>query len=151
MSRIAREGLVPPGRRLSGGIKKESKYANRNQILDEGKRLAELEKARDRLGVLLEDYIKLLVEKTLPENRSSADREHQKAVLDTIPRAAADLDTRNVGEGSAVVFSACLNSMLVLRDEINKSRYQNHFLNKELAKLKEQVEQLRAEKETKSE
>lgn len=152
MSRNAREGIVPPGRRLSGGIRQESKYANKNPnvVQGEGKRLGELEKARANLGNLLEDYVTLLVDKTLPENRPAAGREHQKSILDQIPRAASDLDLRNVGEGSAVIYSACLNSMLVLRDEINKLRYQNHFRKQEVKKLKEEIEELKAEKAQKA-
>lgn len=140
--------IVPEGRRLSNGIgQRKSKYEGRNPntARDTAKRLGDLEKSRERLGLLFEEFVKFLTDKTLPENRSAKDRERQKFILDSIPKAAAELDMRNVGEGSQVVYSACLNSILVQRDEINKVRFQNHFLNKALKEQKEELEQVKEE------
>ena len=140
--------IMPEGRRLEKGIgQRRSKYEGRNPntARDMANRLGELEKSRERLGVLFQEFIRFLTDKTLPENRSAQDRERQKFVLDNIPKAAADLDMKNVGEGSSVMYSACLNSILIQRDEINKIRFQNHFLNKSLKETKEELAELKAE------
>jgi hypothetical protein len=132
---------TPPGRRLEGGISKKSKWAGRdpNTAREEAKRNAELEKARDRLGDLIESYIKLLTDKTLPKNRTRKQREFQKELLARIPAAAAELDLRNVKEGSMSIFTTVMNTMLVLRDEISKIRFQNVFLNKKLNKETQEI------------
>jgi hypothetical protein len=123
---------TPPGRRLEGGIAQKSRWAGRdpNAARDEAKRSTELEKARDTLGNLLEGFIKLLTNKTLSKNRSRRERDYQKELLARIPPAAAELDLRNVKEGSMSIFTTAMNSLLVLRDEINNLRFQNYFLNK---------------------
>lgn len=141
---------VPEGRRLAGGVgKRKSKYAgkNPNDVRGAGKRLGELEKSREKLGLLFEEFLKFLTDKTLVENKSIKDQDHQKVVLDSIPKVAAELDSRNVGEGSQVVYSACLNSILVQRNEINRIRFQNHFLNKVVKEQKDELEKVKLELE----
>lgn len=125
---------TPPGRRLEGGISQKSKWAGRdpNAARDEAKRSAELETARDKLGTLVEGFIKLLTDKTLAKNRSRRERDYQRELTSRIPLAAAELDLRNVKEGSMSIFTTAANGLLVLRDEINNLRFQNYFLNKKV-------------------
>jgi hypothetical protein len=137
-----KNNITPAGRRLNAGRKSESKWAGRNPNVarDEAKRAAELEKARDRLGDLIEKYIKILTDKTLPENRTTKQKEYQKELMGRIPQAAAELDLRNVKEGSMSIFTSVMNTMLVLRDEINKVRYQNFFVNKKFTTKIDSIE-----------
>jgi len=119
-------------RRLHGSANKPKV----DSAQDESKRLALLEKARDGLAIALDAYIKLLTDKTLPENRSEKERANQTAVLKLMPQLADELNMRNVGEGSNALLTTCLNSVLVIRDRVNHLHYQNVFLNKELQALK---------------
>lgn len=122
-------------RRLNGG-QKTSKWATKGSIArDEAKRAAELEKSRERLAEALDQFIKFLTDTTLPENRSVSEREQQTKLLASLPRLGSDLNKRNLEEGSMVIASTCLNSILVLRDEINKLKYQNYFLKKRVDEL----------------
>jgi hypothetical protein len=125
---------TPQGRRLEAGQQKRSRWANHNpnSAKEEAQRSAELEKARDALGSLLESFIKLLTSKTLAKNRTRKERDYQKDLMSRIPLSAAELDVRNVKEGSMSIFTTAMNSLLVLRDEINNLRFQNYFLNKKV-------------------
>ncbi len=137
-----REKIVGEGRRLDKGIRPQpSKFiaANQNSGKDEAKRLSDLEKARKNLGTLVESYAKLLVDTTLPENRSVKDRDLQRDTLDALPKAAAELDTKNIHEGTQSLLITVLSSTFVLRDQINKLKLQNYFLNQKVQKLKEEI------------
>ena len=109
--------IAPAGRRLGGDMVNggKSKYAgkNPNAARESAKRLADLEKARDELGGLLNSYIQLLTDKVLPTEQTASNKKAQQDTLEAIPRTAALLDSKNLGEGSAVVFSTCLSSILV--------------------------------------
>ena len=89
---------VPAGRRLEQGVSKKSKWAGTdpNAARDEARRLAELDRSRDKLGNLVDVYVKLLTDKTLPKKRSVKQQERQREVLDALPFAAAELDVRNI-------------------------------------------------------
>lgn len=133
-------------RRLNPGGKPKSKFEKRkDSARDEARRAAELEKARNNLAEGLDQYIKFLTDKTLPENRTMGDRDTQTKVLNGLPKLATELNKRNIEEGSMVIASTCLNSILVLRDEINKLRYQNYFLNKKVDELTEKLDAPKAE------
>lgn len=137
---------VPEGRRLERGVMPaKSKYANNdpNSARNEGKRLAELEAARTKLGVVIEQYAKGLLDKTVPENRSEQDREKQKNVIDALPGLASELDFRNATEGTLSLIQTLLNSVVVLRDQQNKLRYQNYFINQKHEALREEFEALK--------
>jgi len=131
--------VLSEDRRLNHGQKPVSKWAAKaaaaNNGRDEVRRSVELEKSRNELAVLLDQYITILTDKTLPENRSVQDIEAQTKLMDGLPKIASELNKRNVEEGSMVIASTTLNSILVLKGEINKLRYQNYFLNKEMKDL----------------
>lgn len=137
--------MAKPGRRLEGGVNSKSKWGGH-----EAKKLAELEKSRDRLSNLVSKYIELLTDKTLPSNKSQQDKENQRKILDEIASSALELDILNVREGTTSVFLTSLNSVLVLRDELNKTRYQNYLLDKEIKILKSQLSELASTKEEKA-
>jgi hypothetical protein len=120
-------------RRLHGNVQK----AGKDTVANESKRLATLEKARDNLAIALESYIKLLTDKTLPENRSESDRQQQANVLKLLPPLAEELNMRNVSEGTNSLLTTCLNSILVLRDRVNHLHFQNLYLNKQIQELKQ--------------
>lgn len=134
------EKLMPEGRRLEKGIRPVSKYANMQSGREEARRLADLEKSRLKLGLLIESYAKLLTDTTLPENRSAEASENQRNVLDSLPKAAAELDMRNVMEGTQSILIAVLSSSLILRDQVNKLKYQNYFLNQKVQQLNEPID-----------
>lgn len=90
--------------------------------------------------MLIESYAKLLTDTTLPENRSAEASENQRNVLDALPKAAAELDMRNVMEGTQSILIAVLSSSLILRDQVNKLKYQNYFLNQKVQQLNEPID-----------
>jgi len=129
-------------RRMHGANVKAPNKADKAR--DEARRSAQLEKAREQLAEVIDSYIKFLTDKTLPKNRSLKDRERQTQVLGSLPSLAAELNRKNVEEGSMVVASTCLNSVLVLRDETNKLRYENYFLNSRVDELTKRLDELEA-------
>ena len=131
--------LVPEGRRLDKGLMRPpSKYLN--GPAQAGQRLAELEKARQKMGLAIDSYAKLLVDSTLPQNRLSQDKDRQKNTLDSLPKLAAELDTRNLNEGTQTLVATLLNSIFVLRDQINTLKWQVYHLNQtKLDKSKQEV------------
>lgn len=128
--------------RLNGG-QRVSKYAN--QARDhtpraEAQRLADLEKARNKLGDLINQYKQVLItDKKLPENRTQIEKTAQYDIISSIYGAVEELDLRNVGEGTMVAIATCLHTGLILRDESNKLRFQNYYLSKTVEALKADV------------
>jgi len=143
-------------RRLNSSNQRTSKFEGtsvmKNAIPNDGRdvarRAAELEKSRDKLAELVDSYISLLVDKKLAKNRSMSERERQSQVLEQLPTLASELNARNVEEGTFVLSAASLNSILVLRDEINVLRFQNHHLYKNMEKLTERMNELESRNAT---
>ena len=111
---------------------------NRPPVIDPAQvpRVNSLERARDNLHRAINQYRVQLKTTTLAENRTAKEREEQNQVFKNINKYAGDLEQQNAGEGVLTLCISSLNSILLVRDDINALKFQNVMLHKEIEKLR---------------
>lgn len=106
---------------------------------DQAKRVNRLEVAREALHAAVNGYRGLLRDKTLSSNRTEKDRDAQMNVFVSLNKGAGDLETENAGEGLLVLAITALNSVILLKDELNIVRYDQAMLYKKFLALEATV------------
>lgn len=135
--------LVPDLKRLEKGKPKstfEERLAARRQ--------KELEDIRDKMFAAINEYAALLSDKRLTENKSINDKDAQSRLLEKLPQLASEVDLRSRSEGTHALLTVCLNSIVLMRDDNNRLRFQNFELNKRLGELENKVSLLSVKEET---
>lgn len=115
------------------------KEAAKSSVTDEAARLRKLEESRKQLFELVSKFRTFMSDTTLPENKTSTSKEVESAVALDVTRTAWDLNFQNLDEGTMTLMSLLLHSLLLTRDELNKLKFQNAYLAKQVSSLKQQV------------
>lgn len=108
-------------------------------VTEEAMKLKKLEESRKQLFELVSKFRSYMSDTTLPENKTSTAREVESTVALDITKTAWDLNFQNLDEGTMVLMSLLLHSLLLTRDELNKLKFQNAYLAKQVSSLKQQV------------
>jgi len=113
----------------------------------QAQRVAGIEKARNDLHGAVNAYRVLLNETRLSSAKTQKDTDQQMSVFSRLNEHAGTLNTKNAEEGTMVLSITALNSILLLRDEVNNLKFQNLMLHKKIAKLEEVAAKAPAELE----
>lgn len=102
-------------------------------------KLQKLEESRKQLFELVSKFRGFLSDTTLSENKTTTIKELESQVALNTTKVAWDLNFQNLDEGTMTITSLLLHSLLLTRDEINKLKFQNAYLAKQVYSLKQQV------------
>lgn len=94
-----------------------------------------LEAQRKSLQTLVLEYKEFLRGTQVAANRTVEENRKRTDVLYKINDETGKLEFLNEGEGLMTLCITALNSVLLLKDEINDLRFQNAVLNKKIKKL----------------
>lgn len=125
----------------------KSKFRGANNPSEAARRNADLERSREKLMEAVMAYKDLLSETILLANRTQPEKKALNDLLADLNKLSLEVDTRNVGEGSRVLSSAALNSILLLHDEINQLKFHNYYLTKRVEELEEKQSEEKEESE----
>jgi hypothetical protein len=117
----------------------KSKYKATENPSDVGKRNAQLERSREQLMGAVVKYKELLDDTVLLSNRTQPEKKALSDLLYDLNNFALEVDTRSVGEGSRVIGSTALNSLLLLSDQLNQLKYHNYYLTKRIEALEAEL------------
>jgi hypothetical protein len=92
--------------------------------------------AKSRFSGVLEEYKKLLGDKTHPDNQTAAYHNNVKSILTRLLTTADELDKVVPGEGIFGLIILSLRSSIKMRDELIKNEVKIRELERELKKLK---------------
>lgn len=106
---------------------------------DEAAKLKNLEDSRKHLFDLVSKFRLILSDTTLPENKTTTNKEIESTLALDVTKAAWELNFQNLDEGSMTLMTLLLHSSLLARDEISKLKFQNAYLAKQVSSLKQQV------------
>lgn len=84
----------------------------------------ELNKLKQELLTKMRDFNKLLLVKTLPENKSLKEKEQEQEILNNLVKCANDIEKFNSGEGILALCVLSLRHTLTLRDAFNQQSYE---------------------------
>lgn len=102
---------------------------------EQATRMANVEKSRDKLHRSVNSYRALLKETKLPEAMTQKDKDQQMQVFAQLNEFAGELNSKNAEEGTMALAITALNSVLVMRDEINNLKFQNLMLHRKIESL----------------
>jgi hypothetical protein len=91
---------------------------------------------KTRFSAVIEEYKKLLGDKTHPDNQTAAYHNNVKSILTRLLTNADELDKVVPGEGIFGLIILSLRSSLKMRDELIKNEVKIRELERELKKLK---------------
>ena len=94
------------------------------------------QEAKIRFSGVIEEYKKLLADKTHPDNQTQAYHNNVKSILTRLLTTADELDKVVPGEGIFGLIILSLRSSLKTRDELVKNEVKLRELERELKKLK---------------
>jgi hypothetical protein len=115
------------------------KDVTKSSVIDESAKLKKLEESRRQLFELISKFRTYMSDTTLPENKTATAKEIESAVALDVTKTAWDLNFQNLDEGTMTLMSLLLHSLLLTRDELNKLKFQNAYLAKQVSSLKQQV------------
>ena len=92
--------------------------------------------AKSRFSAVVEEYKKLLADKTHPDNQTPAYHNNVRSILTRLLTTADELDKVVSGEGIFGLVILSLRSSLKMRDELIKNEVKIRELERELKKLK---------------
>jgi hypothetical protein len=92
--------------------------------------------AKTRFSAVVEEYKKLLADKTHPDNQTQSYHNNVRSILTRLLTTADDLDKVVSGEGIFGLVILSLRSSLKMRDELVKNEVKIRELERELKKLK---------------
>jgi hypothetical protein len=99
-------------------------------------------RAKQNLEVAFKDFHRILNEKVLEANKTDAERNVEKDVVDKLYKAAVALDNINVGEGMMSLSIIVIREMLKVRDRVNNLEYK---LLSKLRDVTKDLEHIKAE------
>ena len=94
------------------------------------------QEAKTRFAGVIEEFKKLLGDKTHPDNQTPAYHNNVKSILTRMLTTADDLDKVVPGEGIFGLIILSLRSSLKMKDELIKTEVKIRELERELKKLK---------------
>lgn len=106
---------------------------------DEATKQRNLEDSRRTLFERVSKFRSLLVDTTIPENKTATSREVESASALESTKAAWDLNFHNMDEGTMTLMSLMLHTALATRDDINRLKFQNAYLANKVEALKKEV------------
>jgi hypothetical protein len=92
--------------------------------------------AKTRFSAVIEEYKKILGDKTHPDNQTASYHNNIKSILTRLLTSADELDKVVPGEGIFGLIILSLRSSLKMRDELVKNEVKLRELERELKKLK---------------
>jgi hypothetical protein len=92
--------------------------------------------AKSRFSAVVEEYKKLLADKTHPDNQTPAYHNNVRSILTRLLTTADELDKVVSGEGIFGLVILSLRSSLKMRDELIRNEVKLRELERELKKLK---------------
>jgi hypothetical protein len=92
--------------------------------------------AKIRFSGVIEEYKKLLGDKTHPDNQTQSYHNNVKSILTRLLTTADELDKVVAGEGIFGLIILSLRSSLKMRDELIKNEVKIREIERELKKLK---------------
>lgn len=118
------------------------KDSAKQSVIDDAARVRKLEDSRKQLFELVSKFRNLLGDTTLPENKTSTSKEIESTLASDTTKSAWALNFQNLDEGTMTLMSLLLHSLLFTRDELNKLKFQNAYLAKQVSSLKQLVSSL---------
>lgn len=113
-----------------------SKYKGMENTTSEvGRRNAALERSREKLMNAIIEYKKILESTTLLSNLTQPEKKKMAELLNQINNFTLEVDVHSVGEGTRVIGSTAINTMIILNDQINQLKYHNFYLTKRVEEL----------------
>lgn len=94
------------------------------------------QEAKRRFSVVIEEFKKLLADKTAPENQTAAYHNNVKGILGRMLSTADELDKSTPGEGIFGLIILSLRASLKMKDELVKLEIKIRDLEREVKKLK---------------
>lgn len=94
------------------------------------------QEAKTRFSAVIEEYKKILGDKTHPDNQTPAYHNNVRSILTRLLTCADELDKVVPGEGIFGLVILSLRSSLKMRDELVKNEVKLRELDRELKKLK---------------
>lgn len=113
--------------------------ASKPTVTEEAAKLKRLEDSRKQLFELVSKFRGLMSDATLTENKTATSKEVESTTVLEVTKTAWDLNFQNLDEGTMTLMSLLLHSVLLTRDELNKLKFQNAYLARQVASLKQQV------------
>lgn len=105
---------------------------------DATKMVLKLNASKENLMDSIRSFNKLLSNKTLPENKSAAEKEVEQKVITQLTKAAIDIEEFSPGEGLFALCILALRQSLSLRDAGNALAYKVKQLEERLPKTEEE-------------
>lgn len=96
---------------------------------------SKLEEAKTRFYNTVEEFKKLLADKTHPDQQTNAYHNNVKSILGRLLSTSDDLDKLNQGEGLFSLIILCLRSSLKTKDEIIRLEVKIRELEREIKKI----------------
>jgi len=106
---------------------------------EQAARVANVEKSRDKLHRAINSYRGMLKETRLPQALTQKDKDAQMQVFAQLNEYAGDLNSKNAEEGTMSLTITALNSIFILRDELNLLKFQNLMLHKKIEGLEAEL------------
>lgn len=117
-----------------------SKYKGiENSTNEVGRRNSLLERSREKLMNAIIEYKKILESTTLLANLTQPEKKKMSELLNQINNLTLEVDMHSVGEGNRVIGSTAINTMVLLKDEINQLKYHNFYLTKRVEELEKSL------------
>lgn len=95
----------------------------------------QIRRARQELEKSFKDFHELLNNKVLDANKSNAQQNTERQVVDKLYRSAVVLENINIGEGVMSLAIIAVREMLKVRDRVNELEYELFKMKKDIAKL----------------
>lgn len=93
-------------------------------------------RAQKQIEIAFASFHSLLQDKTLPENKSEANKKNERYIVTTLTKAAAAMDMINVGDGVTAISIIALREHLQVRDRVNELELELTKTRLEITKLK---------------
>ena len=93
-------------------------------------------KAREKFKEKFKNFHELLQNKKLKRNKSQAEVNQDKEIVDQLIKACIAIETMNVGEGIIALSTVALREHSTLRDRVNELEYELEKLKRDIKKSK---------------
>jgi len=98
-----------------------------------------LTKTRNNLGLAFKEFAKIIKDKILDTNKTAAQKNTEKQVVDDLYKTAVSLEQQNMTEGVFAVAMIALRTHLMTRDRVNELEYELYLTKKEIKLLKQKM------------
>lgn len=98
-----------------------------------------IKQARQNLEKCFKEYHRLLNDKVLDSNKSEAQKNVEKKIVDDLHRACLALESLNVGEGLLSMAVIAIREHLKIRDRVNELEYELFKTKRDIAALMKEL------------